>query len=376
MTYSTRDSVDSDIAANGTKVYVLWAEDDPVSGYRDLFYRLSTNAGATWSTAKKLTFQQFVFSPAAIAASSSTVHIVCVQQGKLVYRKSTDNGGTWSKKWIYSNSHVGEPVEMGVNGNTIQVVFRAESETWPYGFLYNKRSTDNGVTWSAAKPLVPVSYNVRTSCSLAVSGKYVHVACVSDILHLNHLDMYYLRSTDYGATWKAPLQVASVGQPPVKVMDDSPYPTSDPSIIASGAYVHLFYACMGSYQYWTDELFYMRSTDYGLSWSPGAPITNEIQGYFCGLSAKAAAVSGSKVSVAYCGILEDYPWDPYIGGVVFKKSTDGGLSWEWPELVIPNEDQDLTPSMVYVPATGYFHLAFDGWVDDYHQNEVFYIRGK
>jgi len=52
MTYSTRDSVDSDIAANGTKVYVLWAEDDPVSGYRDLFYRLSTNAGATWSTAK------------------------------------------------------------------------------------------------------------------------------------------------------------------------------------------------------------------------------------------------------------------------------------------------------------------------------------
>jgi len=32
--------------------------------------------------------------------------------------------------------------------------------------------------------------------------------------------------------------------------------------------------------------------------------------------------------------------------------------------------------MVYVPATGYFHLAFDGWVDDYHQNEVFYIRGK
>jgi hypothetical protein len=370
LTYTTGYSHSPVIAASGANVHVVWLEYNYGTYSQDLFYKKSTDYGATWSAPMRLTWGAYPSLPA-IAVNATAVHIVYVQSGgDLIYRKSVDNGATWSRTQIAWGMYANYDLQMAVSGNFLHVVCVSWANS-TYPVLYYKRSTDNGVTWSAPTNLgngIDYAYYGQ-SVSIAASGANVHVVYLNNILHWGHFDMYYRRSTDNGATWSAPLQLASLKQVQLRENTDSQASAWSPSVAASGANVHVFYISVPEYGvYVYHELFVMSSTDNGMTWGSGKRLTWSYASYVASLSPKGSAVDGPNVYITYTYWATDQD-------IYFKKSTDGGATWSAPTR-LTYLGNAFYPSMVYSPITGYFHIVLTFPVDnDTYYTEVYYKRG-
>jgi hypothetical protein len=367
LTYTTGDSYPPAIAASGANVHVVWLEYNYGTYSEDLFYKKSTDYGATWSAPMRLTWGAYPSLPA-IAVNATAVHIVYVQNGDLIYRKSVDNGATWSRTQITWGMYAYYGLEMAVSGNFLHVVCVSWTNS-TYPVLYYKRSTDNGVTWSPPTSLGSGSYYAG-NVSIAASGANVHVAYMNDVLHWDHLDMYYRRSTDNGATWSAPLQLASLKQVQLRENTDSPVSVWTLSVAASGANVHVFYISPPAYKSYNEELFLMSSANNGVTWGSEKRLTWSF-GSIGNLTPKASAADGDNVYITYTF----YDWHTGDEDIYFKKSTDGGATWSAPTRLTYLANA-YSSSMVYSPSTGYFHIVLVFQMDyDTYYREVYYKRG-
>jgi hypothetical protein len=80
---------------------VVWYDETPTNGLTDICYKQSTDAGASWSTNKKLTWTAGDSKSPAIAIDALNVlHVVWFDytpgNPDIYYRNSTDAGATWS----------------------------------------------------------------------------------------------------------------------------------------------------------------------------------------------------------------------------------------------------------------------------------------
>ena len=360
LTYTTGSSLSPAIAAYWLYVHAVWV--DNVSGATELYYKKSTDMGATWSSPMRLTWGGAIPVMPSIAVNGTTVHIVYIQSDEIIYRRSVDNGATWSRTQITWGMDV-LGVNMAVCGSFIHLAVHA----WPgmlgsYPGVYYKRSTDNGVTWSIPTKLGDCSYDFPV---ITASGVNVHVVYTNEVLHWGHRDMYYRRSTNNGAIWNAPLQLASFEKAQLKEDADSEKPVWNPSVIASGANVHVVYRGPSEWLSYPSDLFSKSSTDNGTTWGFAKRLT--WSGWIYGLTPKTAAADGTNVYVAYN--------DNFTFEIYFKKSTDCGVTWSAPTRLTyfaPN----FNPSMIYSPGTGYFHILFPDYVDATYLTEIYYKRGK
>ena len=106
LSNNTGDSSSPRIAVNGSNVYVVWSDETP--GNMDVYLRKSTDSGATWQTAKRLTNNTGdSFSPT-IAVSSSNVYVVWHDStpgnAEIFLKKSTDCGATWQTATRLTNN--------------------------------------------------------------------------------------------------------------------------------------------------------------------------------------------------------------------------------------------------------------------------------
>jgi hypothetical protein len=360
LTYATGYSESPATAAYWVYVHVIWVDD--VSGAYELYYKKSTDLGATWSAPMRLTWGGAVPAYPAIAVNGTTVHIVYIQGNEIIYRKSVDNGATWSRAQItWGMDLLG--VTMAVSGNNIHLAIYAwPGMLAPYPGIFYKRSTDNGETWSGPMKL---GDSDERGFAITASGANVHIVYTNEVLHWGHEDMYYRKSTDNGATWNTPLQLASFEKAQLREDTDSEKETWYPSITSSGANVHVFYV---SPQVWNtagSDLVTMSSMDNGITWGPSKRLTWD--GGVGALRSKASAADGANVYVTYL--------DTSTIEIYFKKSSDCGATWSAPTRLTYFSPGDF-PSMIYSPGTGYFHIVFSYYVDNIYRREIYYKRGK
>src|SRR5262245_115166 len=85
------------IAAAGNTLHVTWF--DERDGNREIYYKRSIDAGLNWSADTRLTNNPAISMFPAIAASSSVVHVVWEEyrdgNAEIYYKRSTDAGATW-----------------------------------------------------------------------------------------------------------------------------------------------------------------------------------------------------------------------------------------------------------------------------------------
>jgi len=176
----------------------------------DISYRKSTDGGSTWTPSKKITytFGEVSAFPVIAADPSGNIHVlweehVWADDTRIYYKKSSDGGATWSaiKKlsWVAGESFKPRIV-LDSSGHLHVVYFNAPSiyEGLQYEVYYRK-STDAGGTWVAGKRL---TWN-------SVPDEYPAIAVdPTDILHLVWEEevawipeLYYKSSTDGGDTW-------------------------------------------------------------------------------------------------------------------------------------------------------------------------------
>ncbi|MEI6749029.1 MAG: exo-alpha-sialidase [Bacteroidota bacterium] len=292
------------VAASGDTVFAVW--DDERAGNYEIYYKRSTDAGLTWGEDTRLTVSQYSYDPC-ITIKGSMVHVVWqeLRDGyyEIYYKRSTDAGVSWEADTrLTTNTSDSWNPSIAVNGSAVHVVW--EDERQGNSEVYYKGSTDGGLTWGADTRLTNDPAN-SWNPSVAVSGSVVHVAWYDDRNGSGNWEIYYKRSADGGLNWGEDTR-----------MTNDTHVSRYPCLAVSGSVVHLVWHDDRDGNY---DIYYKRSTDGGLTWSADTRLTTDPANAMF----PCLAVSASTVHIVWID-----PRNTPNVQIFYKRSTDGGLSWE------------------------------------------------
>ena len=189
------------------------------------------------------------------------------------------------------------------------------------------------------------SYN--NAWCIASSGSVVHVVWF-DLRDGGNSEIYYKRSTDAGESWGADTRLTNNA-------DMSRFP----SVAVSGSVVHVVWEDTRD---WYTQIYYKRSTDGGISWGTDIRLTN-----INATSAEACVkVFGSVVHVVWTDD-RDGNYEIY-----YKRSTDGGVSWDADTRLTDNIAQSWSPSVTV--SGSLVHVVWTDRRDRDGYPEVYYKR--
>ncbi|MGB9594205.1 MAG: sialidase family protein, partial [Anaerolineae bacterium] len=268
-------------AASLTEIHAVWRESKEGDTGDSIVYGRSTNGGATWTL---ITLTSFAYAgnktPAIARSESGRVHVIWARDyAGLFYA----NNGNWGNIARISDVNAVQfsdaPRIIAAGANTVYAIWADDrSGAWN---VYVDRSTDGGAHWGVDVRIDGVAVAQDTP-SLAVAGDGTVIAAWRDNRNqpTSGYDILVSRSTDGGASWSAPVAIAS----PQTAADQH-----DPVLAAGGSSVHLL--CR-QYDGGKPNLFHARSTDGGRTWSSLAPADAGGAGYEHGPAAAFAEPSG------------------------------------------------------------------------------------
>ena len=127
MTYNTGTSYLPAIAVGpNDHIHVVW--EDNTHGNSEIYYKRSTNGGASWTT-KRLTYNSDEsHSPSIATDSNNHIHVVWIDytpgNAEIFYKKSTAGGASWTTKRLTYNSKGSYYPTVAVNSsNHVHVVW-------------------------------------------------------------------------------------------------------------------------------------------------------------------------------------------------------------------------------------------------------------
>ncbi|HXV47102.1 MAG TPA: sialidase family protein [Nitrososphaera sp.] len=114
------------VAVSGSDVYVVWY--DGTTGNSEIFFRHSSDDGATWDAKKNLSSNAGSSVFPQVAVSGSDVYVVWYDStpgsSDIFFRHSSDDGATWdAKKNLSSNAGDSSSPQIAVSGSDVYVVW-------------------------------------------------------------------------------------------------------------------------------------------------------------------------------------------------------------------------------------------------------------
>lgn len=174
-------------------VVVVWEGDDD-----DIRYRRSTNNGKTWSKSKRIAKTHGQSYAPDIAASGGRVYVAWVDQtltpgvGEIYFKLSDDGGVTW-RGWKRLSSTVGPsyPPKIGAGGSMVDVAWAEGGATTE---VFISRSSDSGNSWTDMKRITVKPFDSHHP-DLATAGGRAHVVWEDEIHGSYHTEAYYRNLT-------------------------------------------------------------------------------------------------------------------------------------------------------------------------------------
>jgi hypothetical protein len=256
LTWTSGNSFNPSMAIDsGDIIHIVWGDWTP--GEEQIYTKKSTDGGKTWSAAKRLTWTSGEsLRPAITADSGDGIHVVWFNNlstsAEVYYKGSTDGGASWSaaQRLTWTGGYSKFPALVADSSNTIHVVWQNFILDPPE--IYYKRSTNSGADWSVLKRLTWTSGISSSPAIAADSGGAIHVVWFDDTPGLEKI--YYRRSPDGGASWDTVKRLAWTS-------GESSYPAI---AVDSGDAIHVAWHddAPGN-----QEIYYKKSTDGGTTWS-------------------------------------------------------------------------------------------------------------
>ena len=172
----------------------------------EIYYKRSTDGGTTWAKTKRLTWNSEYSGDVSIAIDlNDNIHIVWCDYSyggvQIFYKMSTDGGVSWSgaKSIRGTFSGSGDPNIAIDQNNHIHVSWGSVGSSMER-IAYTK-STDGGVTWAETKEL---TWRDSDDPKIAVdANNNIHVVWEGNCSkYSSDTEIYHSVSTDGGTTWK------------------------------------------------------------------------------------------------------------------------------------------------------------------------------
>lgn len=306
------------VSVDGSNVHVVWMDGRRTLDLDyDLYYASSPDGGATWQTDMRIDTAGFYSSRPKLVSNGTELHVVLEDEGTFWHIFSTDGGATWKNDTILSRVQSIEDFDLASEGSNLYLVW-SEWEVSPQSYdFYLVRSTDFGASWSAPIFIADMWGN----------HAYMGVDASEGWLHMVS-DGGYVRSSDGGTTWDS-LNGSLGGR----------------DVSAEGPYVHL----MRGNAYQLDG--YMRSEDYGDTWTPlNTSIIGKISSF------------------------EEYVH--ILNGSYYFLSDDRGVTFG--DVGIIPDVYSVSPycTSVAVDTAGWAHVVYLGYDVVQLDLEVFYVRSE
>ena len=312
--------------------YVAWQDNGEIK------FKYSSDRGQTWSNNVTAFSSSSIAGYPVIKADYNNVFIAFHQNPgayEVIFISSTDFGATWTNTIGISGMDSGSqtPQMAYVYGN-IYVIWEQKPDMISNVMeIYFTKSTDWGQTWS-----VPI--NLSNSPSLI--SRWAQIECIGNTVYCSWLespaypesDIYFSKSTDAGNSWSIPVNITNNARPQNRIFMDVDY--NDNIYIASDDIITFNF----------DEIYLMRSTDDGLTWSTPINITNNT-GHSNTPCIKAID------NTVYLTWSDNSHSAPAFDNsdIFFKWSSDGGITWQDSINISANSDISSSPR---------FCFSFDG----------------
>jgi len=259
LTWTDNSSIPAIAVDSLGQLHVVWCNNSPGNG--EIYYKKSTDGGATWSPNQRLTWTSGQsLMPAIVVDPFDYLHVVWSDNTstnyEIYYRRSTDGGATWTPNkrltWTADSSYIGD-MAMDTLGNP-HIVWEDLS---PYEVFY-KRGIDGGLTWATSQRLTWNSGGSGWPSVAVESSGHIHVVW-EDGTPLN-IEVFYRRSLNLGLNWAA-------GQRLTWNSSQSRFPAVAAD---SDANVHVVWEDDISGDF---EIYYRKSSDSGASWAASQRLT-------------------------------------------------------------------------------------------------------
>jgi hypothetical protein len=349
LTWNNGNSQSPAIALDSSNnIHIVWY--DETTGDAEIFFKKSTNGGTTWSSSKRLTWNSgSSYVPSIAIDSSDNTHIAWKDyspgNGEIFYKKSSDGGTTWSNSkrltWTADISY--NPAIATDSSDNIHIVWH-DSENGNYEIYYLK-STDGGATWTT-KRLTWNSGNSGYTDIATDSSDHVHV--VWDDWTPGNREIFYKKSTDGGSTWAFTKRLTW------KLFN------SYKSAISTDSdnYIHVVWQDWDSNNY---EIHYKKSTNGGLTWFTKRLTWNSGSSWFADIDAD----PNNNIHVVF------YDDSPGNDEIFYRRSTDRGTSWTTKRHTW-NYGNSKHPAII-TDSNNHIHVV---WEDNTPGNfEIYYKKG-
>jgi hypothetical protein len=325
-----------------------------------LYQNMSTANPAGWSADINLTPDDDKDSKEpSIGIYEDNIHVVwgdsrhypVTNRAEIYYRNSTDGGKTWNPevRLTFSDNTKLFP-RINVNGNNIHLIWIDDRDSSGHQKIYYKNSTDGGDTWSIDRRISPLGTDTNgMNGDIAVNGNNIHVVYPST------LKLFYINSTDNGITWSEPQQLTASNR-------DSAHP----AIAVNKSNVHIV---------WRDHydkngqgtagaIFYLNSTDNGLTWSEDFNLTPmNLDASYSDIVTNENAIH-VVFSEQVSGIWETH----------YRRSEDGGISWS-EDIQLTNWGRDHHDSSIDIYDDNVSVVWWTNWKKEPDGNgEIYYIN--
>ena len=337
------------VAASGDTVHAIWR--DLRDGNFEIYYKRSTNGGASWGPDTRLTTNPANSVYPALAIADSIVHIVWKDdrdgKNELYYIRSTNYGQSWGTETRLTSDSAGivcSATSIAVVDSVVHIVWDDYRDSTSR--VYYMRSTNCGINWGREVGLSD-RYVEAYSSTIAASASGVHVAWF-DFRNV-HSEVYYKRSTDAGSNWGADTRVTPSNSTKWSLW---------PSIAASDSSVHLV---------WNDnddngntDVCYKFSSDNGTTWGQYTKLTS-------GLTDSPFPSVASNGPVAYV------TWEDNRDGnyeIYCKQTADGGANWDPDERLTDNTSQSEGAAVAMSGSK--VHIVWTDYRDG--NSEIYYVR--
>jgi len=290
------------IAVNGANIYVVWYDNTP--GNYEIYFRKSLDGGATWQTAMNLSNNADDSYCPAIAVSAANIYVAWHDwtpgNAEIFFRKSSDGGATWqAAKRLTNNSGSSYRPAIAVSGANVYVAW---DDNTPGNYeIYSRKSADDAATWQAAKRLTNNTGGSFAS-AIAVSGANILLTWSDDTP--GDSEIYFRKSADDGTTWQSSKRITNnAGN------------SANPSIASKNSTIYIAWHDMTP---GNPEIFFRKSVDGGATWQDATRLTNNSG------NSQNPSIWGND-AIVFVAWHDDTPGNPEI---FIRKSPDGGAIWQ------------------------------------------------